>query len=75
MFIVSCATYDPNTNELNSYVLGKTQTLAKAKEIVTEDIEDYKSHCYEDGETDYYGNAATWKSKNGFTVQYEIYEF
>ena len=75
LFVVSCATYDPTTNELNSYVLGKTRSLSKAQLLITEDIEEYQDN-WEEGEVDRYGfGSATWKASNGFMVQYEIYGF
>lgn len=76
LFVVSCTTYDPTTNELNSYVLGKTLTLQKAQLLITEDIEGYQDLWEEEGEVDRYApRSASWKASNGFTVQYELYEF
>lgn len=75
LFIISCATYDPTTNELNSYVLGKTQSRSNAQLLITEDIEEYQANWGEEGEVDRYGFwSASWKSNNGFMVQYETYE-
>lgn len=76
LFAVSCTTYDPTTNELNSYVVGKTRTLQNARLLITEDIEEYQANWREEGEVDRYApRSASWKASNGFMVQYEIYEF